>query len=101
MKLYLGVVLLLCFALNNVKQVEANDDLFSKIVEGNDNDNKIILGYVDLGANGHEGNDDLIGNRRNNILDGGSGNDTIAAYLSSVTLGRGVVKVIPKIDEVS
>ncbi|MEM7595110.1 MAG: hypothetical protein AAF383_27035 [Cyanobacteria bacterium P01_A01_bin.83] len=80
MKLYLRVVLFLCLALNNVKQVKANEDPFKKILEGNNNNNRIILGYVDLGANGHGGHDDIVGNRRSNILNGGAGNDTIAAH---------------------
>lgn len=80
LKLYLGVVLLLYLAPNNIEQVKANEDPFKKILEGNNNNNRITLGYVDLGANGHGGHDDIIGNRRSNILDGGSGNDTIAAH---------------------
>jgi len=80
LKLHLGVVLFLYLALNNVRQAEANGDPFKKILEGNNNNNKVILGYVHLGANGHGGHDDIIGNRRSNILDGGSGNDTIAAH---------------------
>lgn len=80
LKLYLGVVLLLYLAPNNIEQVKASEDPFRKILEGNNNNNRIILGYVDLGANGHGGHDDIVGNRRNNILDGGSGNDTISAH---------------------
>ena len=80
LNLCLGVILLLYLTPNNTKQVQANDNPFQKILEGNDNNNKITLGYVDLGANGYGGNDRIIGNRRSNILDGGSGNDTISAH---------------------
>ena len=80
MKLRLTIILVLCSAFIIRERVEANRDPFKKILEGNDKNNKIILGYVHLGANGRGGNDNIVGNRRHNILDGGSGNDTIASY---------------------
>ena len=80
MKFSLILVTFWCAIFANVETINANPDPFKKILQGNDNNNKITLGYVDLGANGYGGNDRIIGNRRDNILDGGSGNDNIKAH---------------------
>lgn len=80
MKLHLVLIMLSCSILASAHKANANPDPFKRIIKGNNSDNKIILGYVDLGADGYDGNDDIVGNRRDNILDGGSGNDTIAAH---------------------
>lgn len=41
------------------------------------------------GANGNDGDDKIIGNRKNNILNGGLGNDTIAAHDGDDTISPG------------
>jgi Ca2+-binding RTX toxin-like protein len=42
--------------------------------------NQLYLNQIDLGANGDSGNDRIVGNKRDNILNGGDGNDTIIAH---------------------
>lgn len=80
MKSPIVLTMLSCFILASANKINANPDPFQKILQGNNSDNKIVLGYVDLGANGYDGIDDLVGNRRDNILDGGSGNDIIKGH---------------------
>jgi Ca2+-binding RTX toxin-like protein len=95
MKMYLTLIMLLCSMLANVEKINADPDPFQEILQGNDNNNKIILGYIHLGANGNGGDDDIVGNRRDNILNGGSGNDIIAAHDRDdiITPGKGEDKV--------
>jgi uncharacterized protein YciU (UPF0263 family) len=61
-------------------QHDSIDDILKNILYGSDRDEKIVLGYTDLGANGNAGSDRIIANRRDNILNGGVGNDTIFAH---------------------
>ena len=95
MKPYLAIILLLCTSSIGIEKVTANPDPFKRILQGNNSDNKIILGYADLGANGAGGSDRIIGNRRNNIINGGSGNDNIEAHDGDdfITPGKGRDKV--------
>ena len=49
----------------------------------------MVLGEADLGVNGKDGSDRLLGNKRDNILDGGRDNDTIIAYRGNDTITTG------------
>jgi len=71
-----------------------DEDPFERERNGGDGDDEIILGYADRGANGGAGGDEIIGigNNRDNILNGGAGNDRIYAHggNDTITTGEGI-----------
>ncbi|BAZ43934.1 hypothetical protein NIES4102_09370 [Chondrocystis sp. NIES-4102] len=50
MKLYLTLIVLLCSILASVEKINAELDPLRVIMEGNDNDNEITLGYAPDGG---------------------------------------------------
>lgn len=65
----------------NFTIASVDTDPFSKITEGTSGNDLIILGAIDLGANGGAGNDKVVGNNLDNILNGGVGNDSLFSTL--------------------